>query len=33
MIFAETYGGAGLGLLELAIVLGEMGRVAMPGRS
>ena len=31
MIFAESYGGAGLGMLELALVLGEMGRVAMPG--
>jgi alkylation response protein AidB-like acyl-CoA dehydrogenase len=31
MIFPEAYGGAGLGMLELAIVLGEMGRVAMPG--
>ena len=31
LMFAEDYGGAGLGMLELAIVLGEMGRVAMPG--
>jgi alkylation response protein AidB-like acyl-CoA dehydrogenase len=31
LMFAEEYGGAGLGMLELAIVLGEMGRVAMPG--
>ena len=30
MIFGEEYGGAGLGMLELAIVLGEMGRVALP---
>ncbi len=31
MAFAEEYGGAGLGFTELAIVLAEMGRVAMPG--
>jgi alkylation response protein AidB-like acyl-CoA dehydrogenase len=31
MLIAEEHGGAGLGMLELAIVLGEMGRVAMPG--
>ena len=29
--FAEEDGGAGLGLAELAIVLGEMGRVVLPG--
>ncbi|MET0851291.1 MAG: acyl-CoA dehydrogenase family protein [Candidatus Rokuibacteriota bacterium] len=29
--FPEQYGGAGLGLVELAIVLEEMGRVAYPG--
>jgi alkylation response protein AidB-like acyl-CoA dehydrogenase len=29
--FAEEYGGAGLGMLELGIVLAEMGRAAMPG--
>ena len=32
MAFDEAYGGAGLGMLELAIVLHEMGRVAMPGQ-
>ena len=31
MIFPEEYGGAGLGMLELAIVLHEMGRAALPG--
>jgi alkylation response protein AidB-like acyl-CoA dehydrogenase len=31
LLVAEEYGGAGLGMLELAIVLEEMGRVAMPG--
>src|SRR5262245_40263453 len=31
LAFPEDYGGAGLGMIELAIVLGEMGRVAMPG--
>ncbi len=31
LMFAEEDGGAGLGMLELAIVLGEMGRAAMPG--
>jgi alkylation response protein AidB-like acyl-CoA dehydrogenase len=31
MILAEEHGGAGLGMIELAIVVGEMGRVAMPG--
>jgi alkylation response protein AidB-like acyl-CoA dehydrogenase len=31
LMFAEGHGGAGLGMLELAIVLGEMGRVVMPG--
>src|SRR5262245_56178129 len=29
--FPEQYGGAGLGLVELAIVLEEMGRAAYPG--
>ncbi len=29
--FAEEYGGAGLGLVELCLVLEEMGRVAYPG--
>ncbi|HUG37494.1 MAG TPA: acyl-CoA dehydrogenase family protein, partial [Candidatus Limnocylindrales bacterium] len=29
--FPEPYGGAGLGLVELAIVLEEMGRAAYPG--
>jgi alkylation response protein AidB-like acyl-CoA dehydrogenase len=31
MTFDEAYGGAGLGMLELAIVLHEMGRALMPG--
>lgn len=31
MTFSEDEGGAGLGFTELAIVLAEMGRVAMPG--
>lgn len=31
LIVAEEHGGAGLGMIELALVLGEMGRVAMPG--
>jgi alkylation response protein AidB-like acyl-CoA dehydrogenase len=31
MIVAEEYGGAGLGMLELVIVLIETGRVVMPG--
>jgi alkylation response protein AidB-like acyl-CoA dehydrogenase len=31
LIVAEEHGGAGLGMLELVIVLAEMGRVAMPG--
>lgn len=31
MVIGEEYGGAGLGMLELALVLVEMGRVAMPG--
>src|SRR5215831_7899854 len=29
--FAEEYGGAGLGLVELCLVLEEMGRAAYPG--
>lgn len=29
--FAEEYGGAGLGMVDLAVVLEEMGRVAYPG--
>ena len=29
--FAEEYGGAGLGLVELCLVLEELGRVAYPG--
>lgn len=29
--FAEEYGGSGLGMIDLAIVLEEMGRVAYPG--
>ena len=31
LLVTEEYGGAGLGMLELAIVVAEMGRVAMPG--
>ena len=31
MVIGEEYGGAGLGMLELAIVLAEMGGVVMPG--
>ena len=29
--FAEEYGGAGLGMVDLAVILEEMGRVAYPG--
>src|SRR5262245_39885961 len=29
--FGEEYGGAGLGLVELALVLEELGRAAYPG--
>jgi alkylation response protein AidB-like acyl-CoA dehydrogenase len=29
--FPEEYGGAGLGMVDLAVVLEEMGRVAYPG--
>jgi len=29
--FAEEYGGAGLGLVELCLVLEELGRAAYPG--
>ena len=31
LIFPETYGGAGLNMVDLVVVLEEMGRVVMPG--
>jgi alkylation response protein AidB-like acyl-CoA dehydrogenase len=31
IVFADEYGGAGLGMIELAILSMEIGRVAMPG--
>ncbi len=31
LIFPETYGGAGLAMVDLVVVLEEMGRVVMPG--
>ncbi len=31
LMFAEEHGGSGLGMLELALVLHEMGRAAVPG--
>ena len=31
LIYPEEYGGSGLGLVDLAVVLEEMGRVVMPG--
>ncbi len=31
LIYPETYGGAGLGVVDLTVVMEEMGRVVMPG--
>ena len=31
LLVPETYGGLGLGMLDVAVLLGELGRVAAPG--
>src|SRR6267378_7081343 len=31
LIFPEVYGGAGLGFVDLVVLMEEMGRVVMPG--
>src|SRR5258705_1755571 len=31
LIYDEEYGGSGLGVVDLTVLMGEMGRVVMPG--